>query len=101
MNTPALRASNGQTVAVGTGEALLGPCPAGMRNASVHNRRAREMAGSHDDCHDDPRSNFLYVFEELVPPGSEAMGFDPQLPADLLELFAPEQPKDHIHLPTR
>ena len=29
------------------------------------------------------------------------MGFDPQLPPDLLEFFAPKYPKDHIHLPTR
>ena len=45
-----------------------------MRNASVYNRRAREIAGSHDDCHDDPRENFLYVFERhRLPALSDAL----------------------------
>jgi hypothetical protein len=33
---------------VGTGEALLGPRPAGMRSASAYNRRSREGAGSRE-----------------------------------------------------
>ena len=33
---------------MGTGEALLGPRPAGMRSASAYNRRSREGAGSRE-----------------------------------------------------
>lgn len=39
---------NVYTVAVGTGEALLGPRPAGMRSAPAYNRRTREVAGSRE-----------------------------------------------------
>ena len=47
-NSPAYGAWNVKQAVVGTGEALLGPRPAGMRSASVYNRRTREMAGSRE-----------------------------------------------------
>jgi len=37
-NSPAYGAWNVKKVVVGTGEALLGPCPAGIRSACVYNR---------------------------------------------------------------
>ena len=47
-NPPAYGAWNGQKAVVGTGEALLGPGPAGMGSAPAYNRRPREMAGSRE-----------------------------------------------------
>jgi hypothetical protein len=36
--------------------------------------------------------------QELVPPGSQAKGFDPHLPTHLLEPLASQQTKHHIQL---
>jgi len=47
-NSPVYGAWNVKQAAVGTGEALLGPRPAGMGSASVYNRRTREVAGSRE-----------------------------------------------------
>jgi hypothetical protein len=47
-NSPVYGAWNVETAVVGTGEALLGPRPAGMGSASVYNRRSREVAGSRE-----------------------------------------------------
>jgi hypothetical protein len=47
-NSPAYGAWNVKQAVVGTGEALLGPRPAGMRSTSVYNRRTREVTGSRE-----------------------------------------------------
>ena len=47
-NSPAYGAWNVKKVVVGTGEALLGPCPVGTRSAFVYNRRTREMTKSRE-----------------------------------------------------
>jgi hypothetical protein len=46
-NSPAYGAWNVKQAVVGTGEALLGPPPAGMRSASAYNR-FREVTGSRE-----------------------------------------------------
>ena len=47
-NSSAHGAWNVRQAVVGTGEALLGPRPAGMRSASAYNRRTREVADSRE-----------------------------------------------------
>jgi hypothetical protein len=47
-NSSAYGAWNVKQAVVGTGEALLGPRPAGMRSAPAYNRRTREVAGSRE-----------------------------------------------------
>ncbi len=47
-NSSVYGAWNVNQAVVGTGEALLGPRPAGMGSASVYNRRTREVTGSRE-----------------------------------------------------
>ena len=47
-NSPAHGAWNVKKAVVGTGEALLGPRPAGMWSASVYNRRTWEVTCSRE-----------------------------------------------------
>ncbi len=47
-NSSAYGTWNVKKVVVGTGEALLGPHPVGMRNAPCYNRLTREAPGSQE-----------------------------------------------------
>jgi hypothetical protein len=78
-NSPVYGAWNVETAVVGTGEALLGPRPAGMWSASVYNRRTREVAGSREGVgggrsSDDGRDNITRLERRTPASPMQAKG---------------------------